>query len=315
MEFENASRLRRGASFQFQLAELFALTAGAADPENWIATTPSGLAWASTAGVPTSGLPDLSIAIVDPLALAYSGNNPAVAQVPPAAYALPGAPVIARVTLTSIQTDNPRTLLPMVYQLAERRFRGGDDLLFSRPDDGGRPQALPGPEPEADGDFSYALCVRNRTTVDVDGGVSFEQAVPLVDALVFAKRDLELTGALVADPPGERMTFADIVGGMFGGEFSVVLRSPSASWLKVRRGEWLLLSVPMTDATAPGGKRTFAAWYLIQAVNGSSLTLRGADFPPMGTGWADQDANTAAPTVYATIFNGLALVTTAEVGR
>jgi len=303
-----ANRYDRGATMVRRALENAAVH-NTANPDQWIAITTGGPAWASTDGVLDAILPDMSVVMLDPLGLASNGNAVAINQVPTAAYALPGAPIIPRLTLTSMPMTQftPRVLLPMQFEVARRRLQGDDDLQFSVPKDGSRPKALPGPEAEPEGQFSTAIMVRRRTLLDDAGSVRFEATLPILDAMVFEKRDFEFVGATVSDPPPECMVYADVGSTLPSGNLLVTLRSPTASWTDTKRQQPVLLSTTIADPTAPGGKRTFAQWYIVTGGQGDNVVLQGPDWPAMAAGWVDCDTSTAAPTVYATLFMGLAL--------
>lgn len=278
---------------------------GALDPAKWIGQAASSPVWAAPGGFPNSTLPDMSIAIVDPLGVAMNGGN--VPTSPPAAYSITGSPQIPRLTVAINADPNGPVLQFMPQALADRLFRSADDLQFSRPPNGKRPQALPGPQPDSEGSFLFAVMVRRRTLLDPSGKVAFEPINAVIEMMAFEKRDLALDGPTVASPPPERMLYADINNVLPAGNLNVQLRGP-AGWAETKRMQPILLSVQITDPTAPSGSRTFAEWYLVKGGNGANLVLQGPDWPAMNVGWTDADATTPQPTVFATIFDGLVLV-------
>ena len=278
---------------------------GVLDPSKWIGQASSSPVWAAPGGFANSTLPDMSIAILDPLGVAMNGGNAPTA--PPAAYSITGSPVIPRLTVAVNADANGPVLQFMPQALADRLFRSPDDLQFSRPNDGKRPQALPGPQPDSEGSFLIAIMVRRRTLLDQTGRVIFEPINAVIEMMAFAKRDLTLVAPTVASPPPERMLYADINSALPAGNLNVQLRGPSG-WAQTKRMQPILLSVQMTDPTAPSGSRTFAEWYLVEGGNNSNLVLAGPDWPAMNAGWTDADATTPQPTVFATLFEGLVLV-------
>lgn len=279
---------------------------GALDPANWIAEGSSGAQWAAPKGIPNPAAPDMSVVLLDPLGVAANGGN--VSTVPPAACLVAGSPTIPRITLATNPTGEGPILVPMSFALTDRLFRGRDDLQFSLPKYGKRPQALPGPQPEAEGSFSFALMVRRRTIKTPAGKVIFEPINAVVDVLAFSKRDLTLFGSAMADPPPERMLYADINNPYLpSGDLNITLRGKSG-WEETKRTQPILLSIQMQDQTAPNGSRVFAQWYVVAGGSGSNVVLVGPDWPPMADGWSDADSSTPQPTVYATLFDGLVLI-------
>lgn len=292
-------------------------SAGWAQPERWVAQGTSGPAWVAPpheSGTPETlnpALPDMSVVVVDPLGWSYPGNATVADTVPPAAASAAGCPVIPRLTLAMNADPNGPTLAPIPFVLAEKQFLGMDDLLFSR-DGEKRPQALPGPQAQAGGSFSFGFMVRRRTMTQGAGAIIFEPTLPLITTMIFKKRDLQLVGAGVSNPPPERALLADVSTTLPSGNLRLTLRGP-AGWEATKRLQPVLLSTRIADSMAPGGSRVFCQWYVVKGGEGTDIVVEGSDWPAMSVGWQDADPTTPAPTIFVALFDALAAVQEAEI--
>ena len=314
---------------------------GAGNPYGYPPGSIYGAYAVSTANYPLTNLystaigrPFLPPVVIDPLAISYAV---AKGQAPPAVFPaypvttfplpgqpLPGAPTIFRLTSDSRRSwlnedpTAPGGQLAMSYTQAQRLFMSNDDLIFQLPENSllqlgasadYRPQAVPLPTPDFQGDYSWLLTV----SPDVDDVFQADVANMnrfTVSVVIFYKRDLNLDQTTLTldqkKAPPERMVFADLLDASaqafatgfafpFGMNFAggaVRLRTPppgttvpssTAAWLDVRPNEWLMLSGfmwsggPMT-AIIPGSGPfpiPFCQWYRIAAVGKTTPIAAG----------------------------------------
>lgn len=215
-------------------------------------------------------------------------------------------------------------------------FAGTDDNNDTVTDDPGE-AGWPGsddrsPVVNAAGDYSWLVTI-SPSLDDLRSGAVAALRNYSAAAVVFQKRNLITPpNTPIADPPQERMVFADFpsTGVAFGGGDVQLRTAGGAKWLDVKPNQWLMLSGSFPDAylnaTTSGSvtHRTVLAWYRIAAVDEGTqggaagpwsryVTLAGPDWPARvvngQTIYEDADTSTnGLPTVYATIFEGVAAV-------
>jgi hypothetical protein len=211
------------------------------------------------------------------------------------------------------------------------------DGVTDDPGEAGWPGSDDGSPVNAAGDYSWLVTI-SPSLDDLRSGAVAALRNYSAAAVVFQKRNL-LTppNTPQPDPPAERMVYADFpsTGVAFGGGDVQLRTTGGAKWLDVKPNQWLMLSASFPDAylnaTTSGSAttvthRTALAWYRIAAVDEGTqggaagpwsryVTLAGPDWPEMTvsgqTIYEDADTSAASmglPTVYATIFEGVAAV-------
>ena len=215
-----------------------------------------------------------------------------------------GGPRMTRITLATAAL--PGVVRAMSAAEADAVFTLSDELVFDLPDDKLLPPAqqfggLPGAariKRMSEGTISWMATIAPK--IDASSTTAFKDLYVL-SILVFNRRDP--TFAYYEDlntnnqydngePRNERVVDVSTfyASGYGGGE--IELRSPNASDLDAKAGDWLMLTkfVPVTPATSPATSIPIFRWYrVVEAeeelrVSGAlfhqDVTLQGGDWPP-----------------------------------
>jgi type II secretory pathway pseudopilin PulG len=296
-----------------------------------------------------------SVIVIDPLALTYATSQglttqpvffpgiPNNAPNPPVA----GAPIVFRASV-DVSNNWPESApqpvtssqpIAMPYQMADRIFRGTDDLIFDVP---GRPDQRPQTPANSlasdySGDYSWFVTV-SHTADDLFNAPNMQRLQ--CSLVVFYKRDINLNPAdwpappQGTKPPPERIVFADFlqtaVNGLpfVGGGIIKLHTIPNVgdtNWLDgLKPNSYVMLSANFVDAinTTGGGIFPRIGWYRIISVDDGAqvsggiatrqIIVDGADWAPFNDAsannvWKDADS-TGVPTVFCTIAEGAVAV-------
>jgi len=262
---------------------------GMLDPQNWV-TYNGGAVWACAMGNYTSTDPNsgpYSPVCIDPLYLA----SPQVdfSQSDARIFPYGGNTTLSLPRLTLGDTAHvDDTAAAMTFGMAERIFRWAEDLTYYQPDDNDRPLmeffARNGTVvtasnlttiaiPATDGNYSWMFTLSPAPS---ERGNGFSgKMLYTVSVVVFYKRSLSRP---VVGIPSERLVKAQCLsGGYGGGDFVLTTTQPDSDYLKVKRGDWLML---VGKQTILNGTSTttiqVAKWYRIVATSDNPVYDSGA---------------------------------------
>ncbi len=158
--------------------------------------------------------------------------------------------------------------------MAERIFRGGDDLIFVRPDDAQlRPHMLqptnsPLLQQPYDGNYSWLMTVAPAASEEWSRTFVSDRRLFTVSVVVFYRRKLPLppAGMGSSSPPTERLVRAIVAGGGLGGGSVHLVADRSVNLKNIRPNGWLLLCGRL--GTVPAGVNPLVfRWYRIVSVD------------------------------------------------